>query len=39
MYSGADFPIGSKKRIAGLKLTATDVDWPVATHYQCRARP
>ena len=27
MYSGAGFPIGSKKRIAGLKVTATDVDW------------
>jgi uncharacterized protein (TIGR03083 family) len=27
MYSRAGFPIGSKKRIAGLKLTATDVDW------------
>ncbi len=27
MYSGAGFPIGSKKRIAGLKLTATDVSW------------
>lgn len=27
MYSGASFPLGGKKRIAGLKLTATDVDW------------
>lgn len=27
MYSGAGFPLGTKKRIAGLKLTATDVDW------------
>lgn len=27
MYTGAGFPLGTKKRIAGLKLTATDVGW------------
>ncbi len=27
LYSRTGFPIGSKKRIAGLKITATDVDW------------
>lgn len=27
MYAGASFPTGTKKRIAGLKLTATDVGW------------
>lgn len=27
MYSSAGFPLGSKKRVAGLKLTATDVGW------------
>lgn len=27
MFQGASFPIGSKKRIAGLRLIATDVDW------------
>ncbi len=31
MYSGAGFPIGSKKRVAGLKLTATDVGWSHGT--------
>jgi uncharacterized protein (TIGR03083 family) len=27
MYSGASFPVGGKKRIAGLKITAADVAW------------
>ena len=27
MYSGANFPIGTKKRIAGLRLVAADVGW------------
>ncbi len=27
MYEGASFPVGGKKRIAGLRLVATDVDW------------
>ena len=27
MYRGATFPVGGKKRIQGLRLTATDVDW------------
>jgi uncharacterized protein (TIGR03083 family) len=27
MYKGASFPLGSKKRIDGLRLVATDVDW------------
>jgi uncharacterized protein (TIGR03083 family) len=27
MYSGAGFPLGSKQRVAGLNLTATDVGW------------
>ena len=27
MYKGASFPVGTKKRIAGLRLVATDVDW------------
>ncbi len=31
MYSGAGFPIWSKKRVAGLKLTATDVGWSHGT--------
>jgi uncharacterized protein (TIGR03083 family) len=31
MYSGAGFPLGSKKRVAGLKLTATDLDWSHGT--------
>ncbi|HEX9546882.1 MAG TPA: hypothetical protein VF942_06065 [Acidimicrobiales bacterium] len=26
-YKGSNLIIGAKKRIAGLKLTATDVDW------------
>ncbi len=27
MYKGASFPVGTKKRISGLRLIATDVDW------------
>jgi len=27
MYSGANFPVGTKKRIEGLRMVATDVDW------------
>jgi uncharacterized protein (TIGR03083 family) len=27
MYQDASFPVGTKKRIAGLRLIATDVDW------------
>jgi uncharacterized protein (TIGR03083 family) len=27
MYQDASFPVGTKKRIAGLRLSATDVDW------------
>jgi uncharacterized protein (TIGR03083 family) len=27
MFSGANFPLGAKKRIAGLRVVATDVDW------------
>lgn len=27
MYTGANFPVGGKKRIAGLHLVATDTDW------------
>jgi len=27
MYQAATFPVGGKKRIRGLRLTATDVDW------------
>jgi uncharacterized protein (TIGR03083 family) len=27
LYQGANFPVGTKKRIAGLTLTATDVAW------------
>ncbi|HVA04531.1 MAG TPA: maleylpyruvate isomerase family mycothiol-dependent enzyme [Acidimicrobiales bacterium] len=27
MYKSANFPVGTKKRIAGLRLSATDVDW------------
>jgi uncharacterized protein (TIGR03083 family) len=27
MYERASFPVGGKKRISGLKLQATDVDW------------
>jgi uncharacterized protein (TIGR03083 family) len=27
MYTGANFPVGTKKRIAGLRLVATDVGW------------
>ena len=27
MYKTASFPVGGKKRIAGLKLVADDVDW------------
>ena len=31
MYCGANFPIGTKKRIAGLRLVATDVGWTHGT--------
>jgi uncharacterized protein (TIGR03083 family) len=27
MYKGANFPVGAKKRIAGLRLIASDADW------------
>jgi uncharacterized protein (TIGR03083 family) len=27
MYKNANFPVGTKKRIAGIRLVATDVDW------------
>jgi uncharacterized protein (TIGR03083 family) len=27
LYKGANFPVGAKKRIAGLRLVATDVTW------------
>jgi uncharacterized protein (TIGR03083 family) len=27
MYTGANFPVGTKKRIAGLRLVANDGDW------------
>jgi hypothetical protein len=27
MYTKATFPVGGKKRIAGLRLTTTDTDW------------
>jgi uncharacterized protein (TIGR03083 family) len=27
MYKVASFPVGTKKRIAGLRLVCTDVDW------------
>jgi uncharacterized protein (TIGR03083 family) len=27
LYKGLGFPLGSKKRIAGLRVIATDVDW------------
>ena len=27
LYKNASFPLGTKKRIAGLRLVATDVDW------------
>jgi uncharacterized protein (TIGR03083 family) len=27
LYKGANFPVGAKKRIAGLRLSATDIDW------------
>ena len=31
MYKNASFPVGTKKRIAGLRLVATDVDWSHGT--------
>jgi uncharacterized protein (TIGR03083 family) len=31
MYQGASFPVGAKKRIDGLGLVATDVDWTHGT--------
>jgi len=27
MYKGANFPVGAKKRVTGLRLVATDADW------------
>jgi uncharacterized protein (TIGR03083 family) len=36
LYSRTGFPIGSKKRIAGLKITATDVDWSHGTGPEIR---
>lgn len=27
LYKGASFPVGTKKRIAGLRLAASDLDW------------
>jgi uncharacterized protein (TIGR03083 family) len=27
LYKRANFPVGTKKRIAGLKLSASDVEW------------
>jgi hypothetical protein len=27
MYKGASFPVSAKKRISGLRLIATDMDW------------
>ena len=31
MYKNASFPVGTKKRIEGLRLVATDVDWSHGT--------
>ncbi len=31
LYQGASFPVGTKKRINGLGLVATDVDWTHGT--------
>jgi uncharacterized protein (TIGR03083 family) len=31
MYKTASFPVGTKKRIEGLRLVATDVDWSHGT--------
>jgi uncharacterized protein (TIGR03083 family) len=31
LYRGANFPVGTKKRIDGLRLVATDVDWSQGT--------
>jgi uncharacterized protein (TIGR03083 family) len=31
MYKGSSFPMGTKKRIDGLRLVATDVDWTHGT--------
>jgi hypothetical protein len=31
MYKGTGFPVGTKKRIDGLRLVATDVDWSHGT--------
>jgi MDMPI C-terminal domain len=27
MFKGANFPVGAKKRISGVRLVATDADW------------
>lgn len=31
MYAGANFPVGAKQRIAGLRLVASDTDWACGT--------
>jgi uncharacterized protein (TIGR03083 family) len=31
MYKNASFPVGTKKRIEGLRMVATDVDWSHGT--------
>jgi uncharacterized protein (TIGR03083 family) len=31
MYKDASFPVGTKKRIAGVRLVASDVDWSHGT--------
>lgn len=36
MFSGANFPVGTKKRIAGLHIAASDLDWSHGTGPQVR---
>ena len=36
-YKGSNLLIGSKSRIAGLTLRATDADWATAPAPRCRA--
>jgi uncharacterized protein (TIGR03083 family) len=31
MYKGANFPVGAKKRVTGVRLVATDADWTHGT--------
>jgi hypothetical protein len=31
LYKTTGFPVGTKKRIAGLRLVATDIDWSYGT--------